>query len=179
MNANAAQLLQALAAVHESPNAHPFLSLTKGDICLSLYRRLRLLNHTLDKNVVLQIIDIGNTALSAAYALVKLDQAWWNVLSTSFQYVCVLLAIDTPESLSHVATAMKTLDNITQILGTHIAFEAQKTAKLLLEDSMKKKRQEIQQLEQATHQRSNLETTHLLDIDWDALLDPSDTLNFM
>ena len=74
---------------------------------------------------------------------------------------------------------MKTLDNITQILGTHIAFEAQKTAKLLLEDSMKKKRQEIQQLEQATHQRSNLETTHLLDIDWDALLDPSDTLNFM
>ena len=44
---------------------------------------------------------------------------------------------------------------------------------------MKKKRQEIQQLEQATHQRSNLETTHLLDIDWDALLDPSDTLNFM
>lgn len=125
------------------------------------------------------IIDIGNTALSAAYALVKLDQAWWNVLSTSFQYVCVLLAIDTPESLSHVATAMKTLDNITQILGTRIAFEAQKTAKLLLEDSMKKKRQEIQQLEQATHQRSNLETTHLLDIDWDALLDPSDTLNFM
>lgn len=85
------------------------------------------------------IIDIGNTALSAAYALVKLDQAWWNVLSTSFQYVCVLLAIDTPESLSHVATAMKTLDNITQILGTRIAFEAQKTAKLLLEDSMKKK----------------------------------------
>lgn len=179
VNANAAQLLQALAAVHESPNAHPFLSLTKGDISLSLYRRLRLLNHILDKNVVLQIIDIGNTALSAAYALVKLDQAWWNVLSTSFQYVCVLLAIDTPESLSHVATAMKTLDNITQILGTHIAFEAQKTAKLLLEDSMKKKRQEIQQLEQATHQRSNLETTHLLDIDWDALLDPSDTLNFM
>ncbi|CAI4052423.1 hypothetical protein SKDZ_15G5100 [Saccharomyces kudriavzevii ZP591] len=179
VNANATQLLQALAAVHKSPNAHPFLSLTKSDICLSLYRRLRLLNHILDKSVVLQIIDIGNTALSAAYALVKLDQAWWNVLSTSFQYVCVLLAIDTPESLSHVAAAMRTLDNITQVLGTHIAYEAQKTAKLLLEDSMKKKRQEIQQLERATHQRSTVETTHLLDIDWDVLLDPSDTLNFM
>ncbi|CAI4065350.1 hypothetical protein SUVZ_08G3960 [Saccharomyces uvarum] len=179
VNANVAQLLQALAAVHESPDAHPFLSLTKADICLSFYRRLRLLNHILDKTVVSQIIDIGNTALAAAYALVKIDQAWWNVLSTSFQYVCVLLAIDTPESLSHVAAAMRTLDNITQVLGTHIAFEAQKTAKLLLEDSVKKKRQEIQQLEQATHQRSAPETTHLLDIDWDALLDPSDTLSFM
>ncbi|CAI2034004.1 hypothetical protein SEUBUCD646_0H04010 [Saccharomyces eubayanus] len=179
VNANVAQLLQALAAVHESPDAHPFLSLTKADICLSFYRRLRLLNHILDKSVVSQIIDIGNTALAAAFALVKIDQAWWNVLSTSFQYVCVLLAIDTPESLSHVAAAMRTLDNITQVLGTHIAFEAQKTAKLLLEDSVKKKRQEIQQLEQATHQRSAPETTHLLDIDWDALLDPSDTLSFM
>lgn len=179
VNANVTQLLQALAAVHESPDAHPFLSLTKADICLSFYRRLRLLNHILDKSVVSQIIDIGNTALAAAYALVKIDQAWWNVLSTSFQYVCVLLAIDTPESLSHVAAAMRTLDNITQVLGTHIAFEAQKTAKLLLEDSVKKKRQEIQQLEQATHQRSAPETTHLLDIDWDALLDPSDTLSFM
>ena len=179
VNTDLTQLLNALTAIHKSPNAHPFLLLTKCDICLSLYRRLRLLNHVLDKSVVLQIIDIGNAALSAAYALVKLGQSWWNVLSTSFQYVCVLLAIDTPESLSHVAAAMKTLDNITEVLGTHIALEAQKTAKLLLEDSMKKKRQEIQQLEQATHDRSTFENTNSLDIDWDALFDPSGTLGFM
>lgn len=173
------ELLQALKSVYESPNVHPFLSLTKSDICLSFYRRLRPLNHVLDKSVVSQIISIGNAALSAALELVKIDQSWWNVLSTSFQYVCVLLAIDTPQSLAHVASAMGTLDSIAEILGTHIAFEAQNTAKLLLEDSMNKKRQEIQQLERAIQLGPIPDTSPLLDIDWDLLLDPSVTRSFV
>ncbi|QLG70988.1 hypothetical protein HG535_0B00250 [Zygotorulaspora mrakii] len=173
------ELLNALKCVYDSPDVHAFISLTKADLCLSFYRRLRLLNHVLDKGVILQITSIGNTALSAAYHLAKIDQAWWSVLSTSFQYVCVLLAIDTPESLLHVTSAMSMLDSIVQTLGTTVALEAQNTAKLLLQDLLKRKNRQIQQLESATHPDPLPQDNRLLDIDWDVLLDPSYTFNFL
>lgn len=169
------ELLEALARIHALPDVHSFLSLTKADLCHSFYRRLRQLNHALDKSVVFQIISIGNTALSAGYDLIRKNQAWWNVLSTVFQYFCVLLAIDTPESLLNVAAAKSTLDNIVQILDTDIAIEAQSTAKLLLRDSMKKKKLEVAQLEIADQEGPSAEVNNPGEIDWDAFFDPSYT----
>lgn len=173
------ELLEALARIHALPDVHSFLCLTKADLCHSFYRRLRLLNHALDKSVIFQIISIGNTALSADYDLIQKNQAWWNVLSTVFQYFCVLLAIDTPESLLNVAAAKSTLDNIVQILDTDIAIEAQSTAKRLLRDSMKKKKLEVAQLEIADQEGPSAEINNPCEIDWDAFFDPSYTSRLM
>lgn len=172
-------LLGALAGIYALPDVHSFLSLTKADLCLSFYRRLRLMNHALDKTAVFQIISIGNTALSAGYDLIQKNQAWWNVLSAVFQYFCVLLAIDTPDSLLNVAGAKSTLDNIVQILGTDMAIEAQSTAKLLLRDSMKKKKYEVAQLEIADQEGPSAEINNPHEIDWDAFFDPSYTSKLM
>ncbi|SCV00971.1 LANO_0F09472g1_1 [Lachancea nothofagi CBS 11611] len=174
-----AQLLSALERIHEMPEIHPFISLTKADLALSFYRRLRLLNHLLDSSVVRQIVDIGDVALTASVDLVQRNHVWWNVLSASFQYVCALMAIDTRESLARVVDAKKILGNIVTILGTHIAREAEATVELLLRDSVKKKRHEIALLEGATLSEATAEVMQSPEINWDILLDPSYTLDYM
>ncbi len=52
-------------------------------------------------------------------------------MCTVFQYVCVLLAIDTNESLRSVKGAMEMLERICEGLGTHVAREACGTARVL------------------------------------------------
>jgi hypothetical protein len=153
--------------------------MSKGDLCMSLYRHHRLLKYPIDKNEVLQIISIGNTATEAAFKLASENKFWWNVLCTVFQYVCVLLAIDTVDSLAQVASAMCTLENIAGLLRTHVSNEAVNTVKILLRDSMKKKRQEVQLLEAAdsdlgatANLGNDLGDLENVDINWDALLDP-------
>lgn len=158
------------------PDQHPFISLSKADLCMSLYRHSRLLKQPLEKDTILSILKIGNTATTAALSLAESQKWWWNVLCTVFQYVCVLLAIDTAESLANVSSTMGALDKITALLGTHMAREASNTAKVLLRDSMKKKRQEVALLEKADTGQSAVDGGGVeaggFDIDWDSLLDP-------
>jgi Fungal specific transcription factor domain len=166
-----------LPKIQQIPDDHPFISMSKADLCMALYRHHRLLKHPIEKKEILQIISIGNTATEAAYKLAQENKFWWNVLCTVFQYVCVLLAIDSLDSLAQVQSAMCTLENIAGRLQTHVSTEAVNTLKILLRDSMKKKRQEVQLLEAADPDLSANTSNGLggmenVDINWDALLDP-------
>jgi hypothetical protein len=169
-----------LPKLRQIPDEHPFIAMTKADLCMCLYRHHRLLKLTIERREVLQIISIGNTATEAAYKLAQENKFWWNVLCTVFQYVCVLLAIDTTDSLAQVATNMCTLENIAGLLNTHVSTEAVNTLKILLRDSMKKKRHEVQLLEAADSELTantgsglgSMGSIENVDINWDALLDP-------
>jgi len=170
-------LQRTLTKIQQIPDSHPFISMSKGDLCMALYRHHHLLKLALDKKEILHIISIGKTAIEAAYKLAEDNKFWWNVLCTVFQYNCVLLAIDTAESLAQVASAMCTLEGIARMLGTHVSSEALNTIKILLRDSMRKKRQEVQLLEAAdadlsANMGSDLGDMENVDINWDALLDP-------
>ncbi|KAE8451163.1 hypothetical protein EG329_004835 [Mollisiaceae sp. DMI_Dod_QoI] len=151
-----------LPKLQEIPDEERFVSMAKAD----LY-----------KEDVLQIIAIGNKAMDAAYALAQEKRYWWNVLCTSFQYVCTLLAIDTADSLGNVSATMGTLENITRQLDTHVATEALNTAKILLRDSMRKKKHEVQLLE-AADTDDNMTEFENVDVNWDTLLDPWYMTNF-
>ncbi|KAF8860119.1 hypothetical protein BDZ45DRAFT_672830 [Acephala macrosclerotiorum] len=164
-------LKRTLLKLQQIPDEQQFVSMSKADLCMSLYRHHRLLKLPLDKEDVLQIIAIGCKAMEAAYSLAQQKRYWWNVLCTSFQYVCTLLAIDTAESLANVSTTMGTLEDITRQLGTHVATEALNTAKVLLRDSMKKKKREVALLE-AADAGDNMAEFENIDVDWDTLLDP-------
>ncbi|KAK0118015.1 hypothetical protein ONS95_012326 [Cadophora gregata] len=162
-------------------DTHPFVSMSKADLCMSLYRHHRLLKLSIDKSDVLKLIDIGNVAINAALKLAEENKFWWNVLCTVFQYVCVLLALDTADSLSNVANAMSVLEKISRLLGTHMAQEAVNTAKILLRDSMRKKRLELGMLEVADvgeGQGDAPADLNGMDINWDMLLDPWYMSNF-
>lgn len=163
-----------LAKLLQIPNSHPFVSMTKADLCMSLYRHARLLKQPPEKKDILSIITIGNSAVAAASTLASEHKYWWNVICSVFQYVCVLLALDTSESLSSVSSALGALEKIANELKTHMAKEAASTAKVLLRDSMRKKRREVELLEVAD-KGAEVEHAQMMedaDIDWDALLDP-------
>lgn len=166
------ELMSALKELSQIQVEHPFLSLSKGDVCFCFYRRLRIMKHVLEKETIQSIIEIGNKAAEAADTFARNGHPWWNILSTTFQYFCVLLAIDTSESLSNVSWVLNILENIVRIMDTHLAVEAFDTAKVLLRDSMAKKRRDLGFLENADGQHGP-ELEGLVDINWDALLDPT------
>jgi hypothetical protein len=75
------------------------------------------------------------------------NHPWWNVVCTVFQFICVLVAIDTAESLERIPEAVETLEMIAQRLNTHLANEALHTARHLINASLEKKRKGISLLE--------------------------------
>ncbi|KND89243.1 Protein RDR1 [Tolypocladium ophioglossoides CBS 100239] len=152
--------------------------LCRADICFSLYRRLRLFKLRIAKDVILSILGVGRIAVEAAYGFAQRGVPWWNLLSTTFQYFCVLLAIDSSDSLSQVSWALSKLEGIARMLDTHLAFEALETAKTLLRDSMRKKRQELAFMEIADGATMPLPAEEI-NLDWDALLDPLNAEIFM
>lgn len=148
-----------------------FPALTRGDLCFCLYRRLRLLKVSISKDTLSQILQIGHTAVEAASDLAERGIPWWNVLGTTFQFFCVLLAIDNRDSLTQVSWVMPKLERIVEILNTHMAAEALDTAKTLMRDALAKKNQEIALLEASNGNGFPFPHRELTP-DWDTMLNP-------
>lgn len=148
-----------------------FPALTRGDLCFCLYRRLRLLKVSISKDTLSQILQIGYTAVEAASDLAERGIPWWNVLGTTFQFFCVLLAIDNRDSLTQVSWVMPKLERIVGILNTHMAAEALDTAKTLMRDALAKKNQEIALLEASNGDGFPFPHRELTP-DWDTMLNP-------
>lgn len=138
--------ISSLAAV---PSEHPFISLTRGDLCFCFYRRLRQHRIDIPPNYIQKIIDIGEESLKSAVQFAKDRRPYWPVLGSVFQFACVLLALDTQSSLSRVANAFRSLEEVVANIDTHMSREALATARLLLRDAMCKKKRELALLEAA------------------------------
>ncbi|RAL10920.1 putative C6 transcription factor [Aspergillus homomorphus CBS 101889] len=151
----ATEQLSALSKVASIDVEHEFLVLVKADLVFCLYRRLRLINLRLDPQQVDDIITTGAAALEPAQRLVTMKKPWWNVLGTVFQFACVLLALDTPESLAQIPRALETLERISDQLNTHLATEALSTIRQLVRASIDKKRQGIEHLERSLGEGSH------------------------
>ncbi|KAL7930382.1 N-terminal binuclear Zn cluster-containing protein [Trichoderma chlorosporum] len=148
-----------------------FAALTRGDLCFCLYRRLRLLKVSISKDAVYNIMQIGLAAVEEASELADRGIPWWNVLGTTFQFLCVLLAINNRDSLTKVSWVLSKLERIVQILHTHMATEALDTAKTLIRDALAKKKLEIGLLEVLGGNVIPLPSRGLTP-DWDTMLDP-------
>lgn len=142
-----AQLHEGLQNLKAIGDESEYICLTKGDIALCYYRRLRMLDYGIEREAVTSTIAFGRNAVAAAYRLAQQARPWWQVLGTVFQYICVLLAIDSAESLAEIRNAIETLEKIAAILNTDLATEALSTAKLLVRDSVRKKRRELEVLD--------------------------------
>ena len=62
-----------------------------------------------------------------------------SLLQVPFQVVCVFLAMDVRESLSHIVTALRVLEEVAQRFQTVAMKEALKTARFLVRLSKKRK----------------------------------------
>ncbi|KAJ5294756.1 hypothetical protein N7508_009577 [Penicillium antarcticum] len=140
-------LSSAINKLADTPASHNFLVLVRADLIFSIYRRLRLLEPNIRQILLDEVICAGMSALPAARALASQNLPWWNIISTVFQFVCVLLAIDTHASVTNLPDAMDTLGMIVDQLKTHLATEALATARNLVRASLDRRRKGVGILE--------------------------------
>jgi hypothetical protein len=153
------ELSIALNTLIATPTDHEFFNLIKADLCFCIYRRLRLLDLGIRQEQLAQIMQAGKAALPAARVLILRNHPWWNTVGSVFQYICVLLAIDSSESLAAMPEAMETLETISKHLKTHLADEALSTAKLLVRSMTEKKKKEAAILERTTGKIGQITTS--------------------
>lgn len=118
---------------------HDGIALSKANLGLCGYRRLRLANPNLTSEIINKIIKIGLNGLEAARRMAEAHMPWWHVANVPFQVICVFLAMDARESLSHLTTAMRTLEFVVDRFRTAAMKEALKTARFLVRLSKKRK----------------------------------------
>jgi hypothetical protein len=98
-----------LDIIAKTPSDHPFLKLIAADVCFCLYRRSRISDHYVTKQQSQQVVLIGREAVKAANQLIHKGRQWWNMLGTLFQFCCVLISMDTLDSLADLQYAVKTI----------------------------------------------------------------------
>lgn len=135
----AAQWEEFLRQLEKHAVHHEGIMLSKANLALCGYRRIRLANPTLSNEITNRIISIGLRGLEAARNMAKEGMPWWHVANVPFQVVCVFLAMDVRESLAHIATAMRTLEDVVERFNTIAMKEALKTARFLIRLSKKRK----------------------------------------
>ena len=123
------------------------MSLLRADMVFCVYRHLRLLRHHFTKSQLSDIIKTGRCAIPVAARLAQEYRVWWSVISTPFQFVCVLLAIDSAESLSEVSNAMDKLETINELFDTHMVREATQMAKSLVQMARDRKAEALRKLD--------------------------------
>lgn len=128
---------------------HDGIELSKANLALCGYRRLRLSNPSLSTEVLNRIINISLKGLEAALRMAAKGMPWWHVANVPFQVICVFLAMDVRESLSHIGTAMRTLEQVVEKFHTAAMKEALKTARFLVRLSKKRKDEDSAVLEQS------------------------------
>lgn len=125
---------------------HPAIMLSKANLALCGYRRLRIANPNLSPHTINKIIHMGLKGLEAARELAALRLGWWHVSNVPFQVICVFLAMDVREALSHLGAAMRTLEFVVAQFGTMAIKEVLKTARFLIRLSKKRKDEDSQAL---------------------------------
>lgn len=141
-------LERCLLQVEKMNTRHDVVKLSQSNLALALYRRLRTSALSVSSATINMVIRIGCQAIEAAHRLAVLRCPWHHVLNQPFQFLCILLAMDTQESLSCVARTMCTLKNVASVWDTNAARKAVETAQILIRVSRKRKEQEAANLGQ-------------------------------
>lgn len=139
----AAEFEAGIAAIYDFHARTDGAILSQTNLCLGLYRRLRLVASSISPETVDQVISICTKSLGAIMRMVERRQPWWHIANIPFQFVCILLVMDTPESLSHIGEALETLDAVSRCFTTRSLTESAATARTLVELSQKRKQEEI------------------------------------
>ncbi|PWN87469.1 hypothetical protein FA10DRAFT_288890 [Acaromyces ingoldii] len=144
-----------------------FHILSEADVAFICYRSIRARRAAQTPETTQQLIHLGLRASRAAQRLVEEHRRWWQVLSVPFQLLCILLALDTPASLSYVRESLDILGAIAQQLANDSAWEAHSTAHHLVRLCQEAKKRDQDALAAAL--RSTVHgSSGQVDHDWDS-----------
>ncbi len=123
------------------------LILSQSNLCFTLYRRLRLATVNVRKVLLDQIVEVGCKGLEASIRATQTSSPWWHVSNVPFQFVCILLAMDTQESLCLVSRAISTLKSVVNHFRTAMAQQALATVERLVRIAQSRKEQDARALQ--------------------------------
>ncbi|EPY51057.1 zinc finger protein [Schizosaccharomyces cryophilus OY26] len=107
------------------------LTLMRATVCFHLYRSLFLTNSHPDETIVGIIVKMTDEALDKCLTLCQKRLAWWSILDIPFHGICVLLSIDTKESLQLIPKAFEALNTVIEIFNTPASRDAFQVASAL------------------------------------------------
>ena len=139
-----------LFSIQELLSEHSIFTLLKTDVAIHLFRKhlsLRQEDLTLREQQIL--LSIIRTSLSEVQRILPSQAPWWNILSTPFQSLLVLLAMDSDESLSLVEETMSVLRAVFNTFPTYLAGEVLQTARILIQALEHRKLKQAKQLSKA------------------------------
>lgn len=118
------------------------LILSQSVLAFALYRRLQLLGLSVNKTAVERVINLGRRGLEAARRCIDSNCPWWHVNNVPFQFTCILLVIDTSDSLMHVRDSIAVLKRAADHFGTPKSHQAYETIELFVRLSQRRKEQD-------------------------------------
>ncbi|KAK5040138.1 hypothetical protein LTS07_000635 [Exophiala sideris] len=119
------------------------LLLSQSNLCFTIYRRLRLATPNVKSKILEKVIAIGRKGLEASLGATRAGSPWWHVSNVPFQFACIMLAMDTKESLMHIQQAISTLRIVADKFKTPMVQKALSTVESLIQLSQKRKEQDI------------------------------------
>ncbi|KIX99649.1 uncharacterized protein Z520_04284 [Fonsecaea multimorphosa CBS 102226] len=130
------------------------LTLSQCMVAFGIYRQLRMLNPNLEAKISAKLIGLGKRGLEASSRLADAHCPWWHVSNVPFQFTCLLLAMDTKESLTHIRDSIATLGKVADRFPTQMTRRALETVQLLATLSQKRKEHDIALLKEGIELQS-------------------------
>ncbi|OOF99867.1 hypothetical protein ASPCADRAFT_203690 [Aspergillus carbonarius ITEM 5010] len=109
-----ATLEQLLRQTAELQLPHTVQKLKRCNIGLCIYRRLRVAGCSISGATVDKVLGLVDEGCDLVEGLYGESLPWWHILNVPFQALCVLLALDTRESLPRVSRTLHILLVLTQ-----------------------------------------------------------------
>ena len=122
----------------------PFLKLITADVCFTMYRRIRVsTNLHITKQQSQQMVFVGRDAVEAVRRLIQERKPWWNILSTLFQFCCILISIDSIDYLGDLKSVMTTINSVRGYYPGNNSAEAVNTLNTLIDALRQRKQAEL------------------------------------
>lgn len=148
INALRQVMSDSLSKIASIPKTFHAISLTAADVAFCIYRRMRALGERFTQTEQQKLVNLGEIAMDAAHELLRENQPWFQLVNTTFQYICVLISLDSPDSLPHLRGALVTLTEVANQFQSHLTKEALSTAMILVRALKQKKSRELALLDE-------------------------------
>jgi hypothetical protein len=153
------------------------VSLFRTDLAFAAFRHLRPLrsystHSALNPVTSSRVLKVGSAALKVIDKALSSPPApsprstenppvtpWWSLISIPFHFILILLALDTPDSLSLVSSALQTLNAVAGEFDTHLTREAVQNATTLIRLAQSRKIRDLDALKCAVGSNLGIQAT--------------------
>ncbi|KAF2169451.1 hypothetical protein M409DRAFT_65109 [Zasmidium cellare ATCC 36951] len=146
--ASAETIKHCLVGLDEQRFKNDALVLSQCNLAFAFYRRLRAKSHDVKPNVVDTLLRLGCLGLDACSRLIEDKLPWWHTANVPFQFSCILLAMDSHQSYTHLSQSIAVLNRAVEQFGTRMPRQALETVHFLVQLCQSRKQQDLALLAQ-------------------------------